>query len=273
MSAAPDNIIPAWRAELSLTFARQGERTVLAHRKHVGPLLVQRPFYPEGDVCHVYLIHPPGGIVGGDSLQLDATLGAGSHAVITTPAATKFYRSLPDRQAMLTQHLNAADATLEWLPQETILFREARARTITRVTLNNRSRFIGWELTCYGRPASREVFDAGRAQQQFELWLGDTPVLLDRLRIVGEDRAMQAPWGLAGRSSLGTLLAYPCKEADLDAARAHEDFACTLVDRVLSCRLIGDDVDAAKRKFIQLWQTLRPSVIEREAVLPRIWAT
>jgi len=273
MSAAPAIQPSSWRAELQLGFARHGARTVLAHRKHVGPLVVQRPFYPEGDVCHVYLVHPPGGIVGGDSLKLDATLGAGSHAVLTTPAATKFYRSLPDRQAVLAQHLNVSDATLEWLPQETILFREARAKIITRINLNNRSRFVGWELTCYGRPASREVFDAGRAQQQFELWIDNSPVLLDRLRIVGDDRVMRAPWGLAARNTLGTLLAFPCKEADLEAARVHEDFACTLVDRVLSCRLIGDDTDAAKRKFVQLWQTLRPRVIEREAVLPRIWAT
>jgi urease accessory protein len=277
MAAVPNDISTtesqSWRADLQLGFDRQGERTVLAHRKHVGPLLVQRPFYPEGGVCHVYLVHPPSGIVGGDQLRLNATLVEGAHALITTPAATKFYRSLPDRHAVLEQTLRANHATLEWLPQETILFREARARTTTSIHIDKASRFIGWELTCYGRPASNELFDSGYTRQHFELWIDEQPALLDRLRIDGAELAMRAPWGLATHTSLGTLLAYPATGNDLDAAREHAGFACTLVDRVLSCRLASSDADAAKRMFVTLWQTLRPRIIEREAVLPRIWAT
>jgi urease accessory protein len=277
MAAAPNDISTpesqGWRADLQLGFERQGERTVLAHRKHVGPLLVQRPFYPEGDVCHVYLVHPPGGIVGGDQLRLNATLAEGAHALITTPAATKFYRSLPDRHAVLEQTLRAHRATLEWLPQETILFREARARTTTSVHIDKASRFIGWELTCYGRPASNELFDSGYARQHFELWIDEQPVLLDRLHSHGASLAMRAPWGLASHTLLGTLLAYPVTDADLEAARDHVGFACTLVDRVLSCRLVSNDADAAKRIFVKLWQTLRPRIVGREAMLPRIWAT
>ncbi len=262
-----------WHAKLQLRFARQGARTVLAHRHHIGPLVVQRPFYPEGDVCHVYVVHPPGGIVGGDQLRLDATLETGAHAVITTPAATKFYRALPDRRAQLHQELHLHNATLEWLPQETILFRDARASMATVVRLDRQSRFIGWELTCYGRPACNELFDSGHAQQHFELWIDEQPVLLDHLRIDGSSMTMQAPWGLAGNGTLGTLLAYPATTDDLDSAREHERFACTLVDSVLSCRLVHVDSDAAKQAFVKLWQTLRPRIVKREAVLPRIWAT
>jgi urease accessory protein len=265
-----------WRAELSLTFAHDTSRTVLARKQHIGPLVVQRPFYPEGpdrNVCHVYLVHPPGGIVGGDRLRFDATLQPQAHSVITTPAATKFYRTLPDRHAVLDQTLRAQDATLEWLPQETILFREARAHTTTRIELAGRSRFIGWELMCYGRPACNELFDNGNAKQQLEVWIDEYPVLLDRLHIDGENPTMRAPWGLAGHSLLGTLLAYPAIENDLEAARVHEGFACTLVDGVLSCRLVSNDADTAKRSFVHLWRTLRPRIVGREAVLPRIWAT
>jgi len=268
----PSDTPPGWRAELQLKFARQGARTVLAHRKHIGPLIVQRPFYPEDDVCHVYIVHPPGGIVGGDQLRLDAKLHAHSHAVITTPAATKFYRALPDRRAVLHQSLQVQNATLEWLPQETILFREACAATATIVRLDRQSRFIGWELTCYGRPACNELFDSGQVRQHFELWIDDQPALLDHLRI-GNNSTIQAPWGLAGNTTLGTLLAYPATINDLDAAREHADIACTLVDKVLSCRLVNKDGDAAKKSFVKLWQTLRPRIVGREAVLPRIWAT
>jgi urease accessory protein len=256
-----------------LDFARQSDRTVLAKRIHIGPLVVQRPFYPEGDVCHVYIVHPPGGIVGGDQLRLVATMGPNSHAVITTPAATKFYRALPERHAQLHQELHLHNATLEWLPQETILFRATRASMATVVRLDSQSRFIGWELACYGRPACNELFDAGSARQCFEIWINERPVLLDHLRIDGGNMSMQASWGLAGNGTLGTLVAYPANTEDLDAAREHAGFACTLVDKILSCRLVHVDSDTAKQAFVKLWQTLRPRIVQREAVLPRIWAT
>jgi urease accessory protein len=262
-----------WRAELQLRFARQGPRTVLVDRKHSGPLVVQRPFYPEGDVCHIYIVHPPGGIAGGDQLQLHATLQSGSHALITTPAATKFYRTLPDRRSSLRQTLHVQSATLEWLPQETIVFRDANTSMATIVQLDSRSHFIGWELTCYGRFAGNEPFDIGRVRQQFEVWIDAEPVFLDHLHIDGGGMSMQARWGLNGHALLGTLLAYPATNEDLDTARIHEHFACTLVDRVLSCRYVGAESDIAKRAFVKLWQSLRPRIIGREAVLPRIWAT
>src|SRR5262245_14402851 len=115
-----------WLASLDLEFARSGSRTVLARRSHVGPLIVQRPFYPEGDVCHVYLVHPPGGVVGGDTLELRARVHDGAHALITTPAATKFYRS-EGRMARQVQDIALDAAIFEWLPQETILFADAHA--------------------------------------------------------------------------------------------------------------------------------------------------
>jgi urease accessory protein len=264
---------PGWRAELSLGFERSDTRTVLARRRHVGPLVVQRPFYPEGDVCHIYLVHPPGGIVGGDGVRFDATLEARSHAVITTPAATKFYRSLPDRHASLEQTLRVRDATLEWLPQETILFRDARARTTTRVELTRQSRFIGWEVVCYGRPASGERFDLGYSRQCFEVWIDGKPVLLDRLQIDGDGLTMHSSWGLGGQPQLGTLLAYPATDAELESAREHDAFACTLVDGILSCRLVCSDADFARQAFVKLWQALRPRIVGREASIPRIWAT
>jgi urease accessory protein len=276
MAAAPlqhdsSNAGAGWRAELRLKFERQGERTVLARREHIGPLVVQRPFYPEGGVCHVYLVHPPGGIVGGDQVSLECDVDDGSHVVVTTPAATKFYRSLANRKASLRQQLSIRCATLEWLPQETILFRDTHATIATAIRMDAASRFIGWEQSQFGRPSSNEIFDAGDVQQRFELWIDEQPVFLDRLRI--EQKSAAAEWGLAGKPLLSTLLAYPATASDLESAREHEDFACTLVDRILCCRLLNSDSDAAKRSMIALWQTLRPRIIGKAASPPRIWAT
>jgi urease accessory protein len=208
-----------WLASLDLEFALRGTRTVLARRSHVGPLVVQRPFYPEGEVCHVYLVHPPGGVVGGDALELRARVRDGAHALVTTPAATRFYRS-ESRVARQVQDIALDAATFEWLPQETILFPDARAKIATRVRLSERSKFIGWEIVCYGRPASGLKYCGGSAHQDFELWLNDVPLVLDHLRLHGASETMHARFGLAGHTALGTMFAYPADDALLEAARA-----------------------------------------------------
>jgi urease accessory protein len=272
----PEAMRAGWEASLHLEFAASGERTLLARRSSVGPLVVQRPFYPEGGVCHIYIVHPPGGVVGGDKLHLQVRAAPASHALITTPAATKFYRS-DGRIASQHQEILADAATVEWLPQETILFPNAHARVTTCVRLSKGARFIGWEITCYGRPASGLGFAEGLAMQDVELWVDGAPVLLEHLRLAGRSEAMDAQCGLAGRPVLGTLLAYPAEDAMLQAARAvtvpNVISACTRVDGALVCRAAGAQADAVRALFAQVWGVIRPMVTGREAVPPRIWAT
>ena len=285
---------------------------MLARRSHVGPLVVQRPFYPEGGVCHVYLVHPPGGVVGGDTLELRVQVRDGAHALITTPAATKFYRN-EGRLARQVQDITLDAATFEWLPQETILFPDAYANIATRVRLSERSKFIGWEIVCYGRPASDMKYSSGRAHQDFELWLNDVPLVLDHLRLDGASEAMQARFGLAGHTALGTLFAYPADGALLELARSicggsrlmdgepathaaiasarqaadsqsasvpskrtqstAAHIACTKVDGVLVCRAIGSQADAVRRALAAVWSLIRPQIAGRAATPPRIWST
>ncbi len=281
-AAVPVADTSGWRAELDLGFAVRSGKTVLATRRHVGPLVVQRPFYPEDGVCHVYLLHPPGGIVGGDTLLCRIGLEAGAHAVLTTPAATKFYRS-SGLVAEQRQEIRIDQATCEWLPQESIYFASARARVGTRVELDADSRFIGWDIACFGRPACEEVFEQGEVYQSFELWREGVPLFLDRLHVEGADvRMMQAPWGLGGGAVLGTLLAFPASVEDLDVARAvveqleTEGEALTgvsLVDGVLVARSVAPRAGQIRALFIAIWQGLRPRVLQRPAVAPRVWAT
>lgn len=266
-----------WQAELQLGFSVTDGRSRLTRRHHLGPLVVQRPFYPEGDVCHVYLVHPPGGIVGGDQLRLEVAADPGSHVLLTTPAATKFYRAAPQLRARLSQHLSLTGATLEWLPQENIFFRSADARVSTRVDLDAKSRFIGCELACYGRPAGDELFTRGRLRQSFELYCDGEPLLLDQLRLDGAEAPMHAAWGLGGHCALGTLLAYPAATADVEAVRglagAAAGLSCSLVDRVLVCRVIGSSGEQSRNLLLAAWRCLRPRLLGREPVSPRIWAT
>jgi urease accessory protein len=265
-----------WLARLQLTFAARNGRTVLASRAHSGPLVVQQPFHPEGKVCHTYVVHPPGGVVAGDELQLEIEATPGSHALLTTPAAAKFYRS-EGLTAQQTQTLIAEDGTIEWLPQESIFYPAARVRTVTRIELRSRSRFIGWETACLGLPARAESFASGELRLNFELWLEDRPLLLDRLVISGTGRAPLGRWGLAGYSALGTMLAYPATPAALAVVRALEpqaaELSSTLVDGVLVCRAVSMQAEPIKRAFVDVWRQLRPLLVHRPAVLPRIWAT
>jgi len=267
----------SWKARLELTFQQAGGRTILAKRQHVGPLIVQRPFYPEGSTCHVYLVHPPGGVVGGDALSLQVDVEAGAHALLTTPAATRFYRAGPHPRATLQQNLTVRDAALEWLPQETIVFEGARARTTTRVELSGEARFLGWEIACLGRPANGEGFQAGELQQDFLLYRNGQPLLLDRMRLRGDSPALAAPWGLAGAQAMGTLLMYPARELDLPGLRELTSrdarHALSVVDEVLVCRALAPQAEALRLLFSAMWLRLRESLLGRAAVAPRIWAT
>lgn len=260
-----------WRAQLELTFARAAGRTRIIERRHHGPLLVQRPFYPEGDVCHAYIVHPPGGVVGGDELRLQVATRDDAHALLTTPAAAKFYRS-DGRTARQEQILHAHGGSLEWLPQESIFYPQARVRSVTRIELAAGAKFIGWEIACLGLPARKQPFDSGELRLHLELWEAGAPLLIDRLRIAGDTR-----WGLGGHESIGTLLAYPATRAMLEIARSLQppdvELGVTLVDNVLLCRALAAQAEPIKRAFIDAWNTLRPSLLDRPAVPPRIWAT
>ena len=88
-----------WHAHLRLDYTHDGHCTRALDR-HEGPLRVLQRLYPEGPgICHHVLVHPPGGIVGGDVLELNARLQRDCHALITTPGATRFYRSAGETSA------------------------------------------------------------------------------------------------------------------------------------------------------------------------------
>ena len=274
--AAPDT--SGWCASLDVCFAAGSRRTQLRGRRHSGPLRVQRPFHPEGFPCHGYILHPPGGIVGGDELAIRVDLEAGAHALVTTPAANKFYRSAGP-WAVQRQHLRVAEgATLEWLPQEQIAFEAARADTLTSVHLAPGARFIGWEVTCLGRPAAGEGFERGVMRNRFELRRDGQPLLLERNRIDGGSRLLDEPWGLGGCRALATLVAVGASDADRDALRealagVEHRCAVTLLDDVLVVRWLGAGAQEGLGVLERAWSLLRPRLLGREPCPPRIWRT
>ncbi len=261
-----------WYAHLKLGFEQQGQRTVLAHRQRQGPLSIQRALYPEGPVCHAYLLHPPGGVVGGDRLQIDVAIDSG-HALITTPGATKFYRS-NGMDAVQQQTLSIADnATLEWLPQETILFPGAQVNGQTRIELKGKAKIAAWEILCFGRPSNDEPFRHGRACFGFEIWRDGRPLLLEKLRVSAESLAHRSLFNQ--QPVVATFILSGCNQQTLDQARSNADkhLALTLIEDLLIVRYLGASTEQAQQTFRQLWCLLRPEVLNTPTHLPRIWST
>lgn len=271
---------PGWQAELQLGFGARDGDTLLVERRHRGPLRVQRPFYPEGrGICHVYLLHPPGGMVGGDELRLDISVARAAHALVTTPAAGKFYRSDAARGQLRQRLQVASGAILEWLPQETIVYAGARAAMTTRVELAPGAQFIGWETLCLGRPASAEAFASGNLQQRFELWRDGRPLWLERSEYAGGAPALNAAWGLQGFSVTATLVCVGGDAAMTQAIREQvvadvdERFAVTRLRDATVCRYLGPNAERARRCLIPAWWQMRSTLLQRGPHLPRIWET
>lgn len=269
-----------WRAFLALELEERGGKSTVTHVEHQGPLRVQRPFYPEENGCaHIYLLHPPGGVAGGDELRLEVEAGPRTRCLLTAPAANKLYRSRGP-QSEVSQSITVREGALvEWLPQETIAFSGARCRLATFVDLARDACFIGWEITCLGRPAAGEEFHTGRLDQRLEIWREESPLYLDRL-VVGEGSAAQrAVWGLGGHCVVGTLLVASEEEGLVDAIRAvieqkpewAECSACTRVDGVVTLRFVGPSTRDCSKLFLNVWQVARPLVSGAKAVSPRIW--
>ncbi|MBI1423738.1 MAG: urease accessory protein UreD [Gammaproteobacteria bacterium] len=278
MQNAIEQTSTAWRGRLELDFARSNNKTVIARRSHVGPLTIQRPFYPEADVCHSYILHPPGGVVGGDELQLSVVVQTGAHALITTPASAKFYRS-EGAIAKQQQTLHVADnAVLEYLPQDTILFDACRVETRTRIELSAGARFAGWEILCQGRPASGEKFHHGQCRQVYEMYRDGHPLVIERMHLQGNTLMQSAKWGLANYPVLGTMLVSDANAQMLELARkitveSAALFSASLLNGVLVCRYLGAQGMEARDCFARVWAAIRPAWIGREACRPRIWDT
>lgn len=271
----------SWKANLNLVFEHKKNKTILVNNKHQGPLLVQKPFYPEKPLCcHVYLIHPPAGIVGGDSLNINVDLLSNAHALITTPAATKFYRS-NGNIATQNQTINlSSNAGLEWLPQETVFFNGAEAFSKTRINMAQQSNLIAWEIQCWGMPANNEDFSQGLCRQKLEIWQDDMPLLLECNRLSGGDKLLHSPWGMNNNKSIGTLVVGKVKNDSLleiikDQLTEFSSivYGCTLLNGLLIIRTMAKYAEQVKEFFTLIWQLLRPYIFDLDACPPRIWQT
>jgi len=271
-----------WLGRLNLGFERRADASLLVHRSHTGPLLVQRPLYPEGSaICHALLLHPPAGIAGGDRLEINASVGEEAHALLTTPGAGKWYGRANSWASQRLHFEVAAGGVLEWMPQESIVFDGALADMQTHVELAESACFIGWEVLCLGRRASGEKFDSGAILLANRIQRQGKPIWLERGALEGGSRLLHSAAGFSGCSVSATLLATgmglnpallaACRKLIPAEKGAH--YGLTLLPDMLVARYLGHSAEAARAWMVALWTLLRPAMTGREAAEPRIWKT
>ena len=279
----------AWHGTLALDYrkdALHGAARTVVHDRHDGPLRVLASLYPEGSaVCHNVLVHPPGGLVGGDDLHIAVTVADGAHALITTPGATRFYRSVAGRATQALFARVAPGARLEWLPLEAIAYSGCIARNEMRFELAPGAEMMGWDVLALGLPASNLAFERGRFEQRIELpgrWL-------ERGVIDAADtRLLDSPLGWAGHRVMATLwfaagsaVAQARREALLDACREVIDGhalkatagATALDDGVVVLRVLAPRVEPAFALLTAVWARWRELAWGLPACVPRVWRT
>ena len=268
---------PSWHAELELAYARFGDCTRPVQRRHLGPLRVQKHLYAEGpEVCQHIIVHPPGGIAGGDRLNISARVEQDAWAQITSPGAAKWYRAAGPAYQQLDLKV-AAGATLEWLPQETIVYSAAQAELTTSIELEGDARLFYWDVVALGRPASGERFDLGHFQAHLDIRRDGRLLWHERQRITGGDGLLDSPIGLDGHPVFATLLVTSEIDAELLERCRSLGHAVrgdlTQLPGLLVARCLASEALLARAWLIDLWRLLRPALLGREAQPPRIWNT
>jgi urease accessory protein len=272
-----------WHAALSLDYLVEDRRTV-ARYLHKGPLRILKSLYPEGDtICHNVLVHPPGGLVGGDMLDMTVSVGAGSHGLVTTPGATRFYRS---EAGLATQQLHARleeGARLEWLPLEAIAYNQCDALNRAVFELAPTAELMTWDITALGLPATDQPFVQGTFRQHLEI----PGVWLERGTLNGADtRLLNSALGLAGQRCMATLvfacgapIAQDRLAQGLEAARecleAHDlrwQAGITAANpQVMVLRVLAPVTEPAVQLLKQVWVAWRQVMWQLGGTPPRLW--
>ncbi|WP_435637964.1 urease accessory protein UreD [Carnimonas bestiolae] len=261
-----------WRAQLELTFQQRAGKTVAVTNRHVGPLYTQRAYYPEGHHCHLYLLHPPGGVVGGDILATQIELEQRAGALLTMPGSTKIYRSSGPTAELRQCFRVDPHCTLEWLPPGTILFAGANAYIESEYQLSSNACLVARETFCFGRPVMSETFDSGSVSTLLSVTLDGQPLLKERMTVDGSLAV------LSGYPLLSTLLIYPGSESLLQQVRVltsayPHPVGVTMLDGLLIVRMLANtnlELDAAQHT---LWAAIREPLTGLRPIPPRIWAT
>jgi urease accessory protein len=290
-NALVDGIDPRWRALFRGEFyaastSSNDLQTRMGKTMHFGPLRVQRPFYPEGsDLLHMYLLHPPGGLVGGDQLVIQVQARERAKVLVTTPSAGKLYRNETElKQVQQVEIKVGVNCAVEYLPQENIIFNGAKGELNTRIDIDDNGLFIGWEITCLGRPEGDALFTQGTLKQTLAIYQDEQLLFIDRFNLDAQSGVLNSRVGLQHYSVFATFVinrnidsvAMQSLLELQEACNAQSDtvlMGVTQKNGILIIRALAHRAEPVRNQFERIWQLLRPSVYDREACTPRIWNT
>lgn len=285
LAAVDQPAIKRWEACLNLVFSKRHERSYLAKNVHVGPLVLQKSLHPEGDaVCHGVVVHPPGGVAGGDSLTLNVHLNQGAYALLTTPGAGKWYKANGQQACQQLRFTLEKNTCFEWLPQENILFDGAQVKFSAEVVLEDDAKYAGWEVLCFGRQAQKELWQTGSLHQSLSIWRNNKLIWNELGFLKPEDKVMQSIVGLHDNAVSASFVIAAGKVPDEVLAACREiqpklaldlqaKYGVTAMPEIFSARYIGQSAQCARQYFELLWQILRPWYAGLETTRPRIWNT
>ena len=269
----------SWLGELDLGFDLRDDKTVMSRNRHEGPLVVQKALYPEGpQICQVLIIHPPGGIAGGDELRINCDVEKGACVQLINPGATKWYESFERPSKQLISLNLKADSICEWLPQENIIFNKCLVDIGTDINIEAGGIYVGWDFFSLGRHIDHAPFIEGRLKQKTRILIDGLPVFIERT-LFSPDQLLDGPGMLDGFSSFGTMFIVGLQQDEslIDDLReiAAEETHCALtwLKDLLVARWVGEDIEHGRQVFTRLWARLRSVYSSHAAVKPRIWNT
>lgn len=265
------------RAELG--FEAAGEQTKLKHLYQASPLRVLFPTLPKTELNTAVLVTTSGGLVGGDQLEINLTAGANSKALVMGQAAEKVYRSVGPDTFFNTDIKIHDGAYLEWLPQETIVFDQARLRRSTRVDIAETGQFTGAEMLVFGRTAMGENVQTGLVRDVWDIRKNGKRLWADALHLDGDIKSkLDHPAGFDGARAVATFIHVSSDAQNhLDFAREildHESdvrTGATISNSVLVVRWLAKDTLQLRNSFGKFWAAFRAQTQNLPGTMPRLW--
>lgn len=272
-----------WHASLQLDYTCESNRSV-ARYLHQGPLRILQSLYPEGDaICHNVLVHPPSGLVGGDTLDMQVSVGPGAHGLVTTPGATRFYRSEAGLATQQVKAQVAAGGRLEWLPLEAIAYNGCDALNRAEFDLDPGAEMMAWDITALGLPAADLPFEQGQFRQHIEV----AGAWLERGTLNAEDtRLMNSPLGMAGQRCMASLVfasgsALAPERTDRALALARECIEASTLrlsagatsphPQIMVLRVLSPVTEPTVQLLREVWAAWRHEMWSLSGTLPRLW--
>lgn len=191
------------------------------------------------------LLNTSGGVTGGDRFDYVATAGAGTHLTLTTQACERAYRAQPGEVGRVETRLTVQeDATLWWLPQETLIFDGCAMARALSCDLAPSARALVVEPMCLGRIAMGEDQVTGQFSDRIAIRRDGAPLVLDAWTLSGDMTARMARAAIGGGAAAMVSLTYVASDAEAQLApvRAHlsdTGGASLLTDHTLVMRALA----------------------------------